>query len=74
MQRSWRSAALWFALRGLPSLLSYSTQDHYARSGTAHSELDPPTSIINQENVPQQAFSQASLVGTISEWKFPLPK
>ena len=36
----------------LPGLvLSYTTQDHLAGSGTAHSGLDPPTPIINQENV-----------------------
>jgi hypothetical protein len=30
----------------------YTTQDHLPRDGTAHSGLSPPTSIIDQENVP----------------------
>jgi hypothetical protein len=33
---------------------------HQLRGGTAHMELNPPPSIINQENVPQ-ACSRASL-------------
>lgn len=33
-------------LTGLVTLLSYSTQDHYPRSGTTYSELGPLTSII----------------------------
>jgi hypothetical protein len=50
----------------LLSLLSYRTQDHQCRS-TSHSDLDPPTSIINQENVPQ-----TKPVGAISQLRFPL--
>jgi hypothetical protein len=44
--------AYWLALYDLLSLC-YSTQDYKPRSGTTHSELDPPTPIINEENVPQ---------------------
>lgn len=36
----------------LLSLLSYKTQEHMPRSGTAHIGLSPPTSVINQENDP----------------------
>lgn len=43
---------------GLLRLLSYSTQDHQFRGGTAHSELRPPTSTVNQENT-----HRANLVG-----------
>ena len=42
-------AAYWLAPHGLLSLLSYITQDHLPRDGTAHSGLSPPTPIINQE-------------------------
>ena len=60
----------WLALQGLLRLLSY-TQDHLLRSGTTHSELGPPISIINQENVPQTCL-QTSLTETFSQWRFPL--
>ena len=53
MQGAWKSAANLLALCGLLSLLSYSARDHQSRNGTAHSELGPPISIINQENAPQ---------------------
>ena len=43
MERPWRNAAYWLAPHGLLSLLSYSTQDHQPRSGTAHSALYPFT-------------------------------
>lgn len=43
-------AVYWLVLRGLLSLLSYTTQYHLLRDGTAQSRLDHPTSIINQEN------------------------
>lgn len=39
----------WFLPHSLLSLLSYKTQDHRPRGGPAHSELAPPTSIINQK-------------------------
>lgn len=41
----------WLAPHGLPSLLSYVTQDHLPKGGSTHSGLNPPTSIINEENV-----------------------
>ena len=34
-------------IHSLLCLLSYSTQDHQARGGVAHSDLGPPTSIAN---------------------------
>ena len=40
--------------------------------GSAHSELGPPTSIINQENA-LWACPQAGLVGTFSQLRFPRP-
>ena len=46
-----RSDVYWLIPHGLPSFLSYSTQDHKARSDTAYSDLGPLTLIINQENV-----------------------
>lgn len=56
MQSPWRSAIYWFAPHGLLSLVSHSTRDHWFRDGTAHSELGPPTSIVNQGNTPQGIF------------------
>lgn len=38
------------------SLLSYITQNHLPRVGTAHIGLGPLTSVINQENTPQNAL------------------
>lgn len=35
------------------SHLSFTTKDHLPRSGTPHTMLGPPTSIINQDDVPQ---------------------
>lgn len=49
-------------LTGLLSQLSYG---HQPRSGTAHSELCPPTSTANQENAPQ-ACLQANQVEAFS--------
>lgn len=46
MQKAWRSVAYELAPHGLHILLSYSTQDHQPMDGTAHSELDAPTSAI----------------------------
>lgn len=51
--RPWRVAVHWLALHVLLSLFSYTTQDHLPNIGTAYSELEPLTSIINQENSPQ---------------------
>jgi hypothetical protein len=46
-----------------------SSQDYQPRSGAAHSDLNPPTSIIDQEDAPQ-----ARLVGAFSQLRFLLPK
>lgn len=35
------------SLHGLLSLLLYTTQDHQTKTGSAYSDLGPPTSIIN---------------------------
>ena len=45
--------------------LPFIAQDLQPKSGSAHSELVPPTSVINQENAPQ-ACPQAHLVGHFS--------
>lgn len=44
---------------GLFTLLSYTTQDHLPRDGTAHSGQGPPMSVNNEENV-TQTCSQAN--------------
>jgi hypothetical protein len=50
MQRPWRGAAYWLAPHGLPSLLSYRTQSHQPKDGTAHNELGCLPLVTNQEN------------------------
>lgn len=62
-------AANWLASPGMLSLLSCNTQDHQPRGDTAHTELDPLTSIINREIVPQ-----ANLVGVFPQLKAPMQK
>lgn len=48
-------------LYSLFSLLSYTAQNHVPRSSsTAHSELRPPTWIINQENAPHLPTGQSN--------------
>lgn len=49
---------------GLLNVLSYITQDHLLRGGTAHRGLSPPTSFISQDNA-TQACLQASLTEVI---------
>lgn len=58
----------------LLSLLSYTTQNHLLRSGTAPSGLGTPISIINQENAPQ-TFVQNNLAEAVflTDTFFPLP-
>lgn len=58
---------------GLLTLLSYSTQDHLHRDGTAHREWGPPTPpAINQENVPT-CLPAAQYDGNISRLRLPQP-
>ena len=49
MPWSWKSVVYWLAPHGFLILISYNTQNHLPRNGTAHSELDLPIS-ITQEN------------------------
>lgn len=63
-QRPWRSVAYWIAPHSLFMLLSYETEDHLFRRGTAQSELGPPTLAINQENAPQTCLWE-NLMGDI---------
>ena len=63
-QRSWyrghgRDAAYWLAPPGLPSLLSYRTQDYQTRDGATHSGLYRPPLITNWENALQLDFMEA---------------
>lgn len=44
-----RSIHYWFAIYGMPSLLSYRTHEHQLRDGTTQNGLGPPTSITNKE-------------------------
>lgn len=67
MQRLWSNTVYWPVPCSLLSLLSCITWDHHC--STTHNELDPPISVINQENSPQ-ALSQTSL----SHLRIPLSK
>ena len=51
-QRLWRGTAYRLTPLGLFNLCSYTTQDYFSSDDLAHSGLDLPTSIINQENAP----------------------
>lgn len=66
----WKNAVCWLALGPL-SQLPYTAQVHLPRAGTTHSELDRPTSIINQESS-RLAGLQASLMKVVPQLKFPL--
>ena len=48
----------------------YTSQVHLPRGGTAHNELCPPTTSINQEHTPQ-ARVQANLMGGTFTILFP---
>jgi hypothetical protein len=67
-RRPWRGGAYSYALPGLLSLLSYRTQDHQPRVGTAHNELSPPTPVIHQVDA-----LPANLVWTFSLLRIPFP-
>lgn len=57
-------------LPGWFSLLYYTTQDHVARDGTAHSGLGLPISV---KKVPAQSCLQAHPKETNLQLRFPLP-
>lgn len=57
---------------GLLSQLSYTIQDHLSRGGNNHNGLDPPVSVINEENDPQ-GCSHSNLMEVILHLKFPFP-
>lgn len=64
--------------QGSQSQLSYASQEHLlrggtAQSGTSHIELGAATSLINEENSPLSC-PQASLLETILQLRFPLPR
>lgn len=66
-------AEYWLALPGLLTLLSCNTQDHQHRDDVNHSELSPPITNINEENIPQTCL-QANFVGTTSQLRFSVSK
>ena len=68
-QGPWKRTAYWPAF----SYLSYISQDHLHKGGTAHSGLGPPTSIINQENAPK-GLPTGSLMEAIPQLRFSLPR
>jgi len=43
----------WLASHGLPTLLCYILKDRLPSVSAAHGEVSLPTSIVNQDNIPQ---------------------
>ena len=66
-QKQWRNTTYW--LTQPPFLYN---PGHAFRGGSTHSDLDPPTSVINQESAPQ-ACLQASFTEVIFSVKISLP-
>lgn len=60
-----REACCLIVLLGLPSLTSYTTENHLLRGGSFYNGLGPPTSIISHENA-LLACPQTSLVNDFS--------
>lgn len=48
-----RNIDYWIAFPDLFSCPSYIAEDHLLKNQDSHSEVDPPNSVNNQENVPQ---------------------
>jgi hypothetical protein len=59
----WRDAAYWTAPHGFLGLLNYAVHGHQLRGGSSHSELGPPPSIPNQENLLGTFLKVDSAVG-----------
>ena len=57
------NAIYWLTSSGLLNFLSDAAQDYLPRDSATHSGLGPPTTISNQENIPQ----------TIPQLRSPLP-
>lgn len=73
LRNSLRNSAYWFVPHGLLSLFAFITQDHLNWDGNAHNELDPFTSVINQEN-DWQTCQQANHMEPFSQWRGLLSK
>lgn len=57
----------------LLSLLSYSSEGHWPRTGNVHSGLGLPTSTTNQDSSPSD-LSTCNLTEGVPEVRFPLPR
>lgn len=73
MQKSWKDVAYQLAPSSLPSLVSYTNQDILPKGGVPFHELGPPTSIINEGNVPQMC-PQENLRDEFSQLRVLLPR
>lgn len=71
-RRPWGKAACWFVPHDLLNLLSYSIQAYPSKGGTAHGDIGPSTSTVDQEHAPQ-ARPRSILIGTFSQLRFLLP-
>lgn len=67
-QEPWRNAACWLVLHGF--LSCFLVPGKMPRGGTTHSELGPPTSIINDKHASTDLLSGQS-DGDISSVKVP---
>lgn len=65
-----RNIDYWFAFPDLLSRPSYIDEDHLLKNQDSHSEVDPPNSVNNQENVPQ-TYWQANLIEAMHQPRFP---
>lgn len=72
-KQSPRGACLLTCSRPIVSYLSYRIQYHLPRGGTTYSELDPSTSVINQENASQTSL-QAITCSHFLNYHFLFPK
>lgn len=72
--RNWKETLLTdLPSPNLLSLISYITQTHLDRSSTSHRGLDPPTSVINQDNAPQ-TFPHSNLTEAPTQLKSFFPR
>lgn len=67
----WGKVAYWFVRHGL---LSWTTQDHFHRNGSTHTELHPPTSITNENKYAPTDLLTVNVMGAVSPLTFLFPR
>lgn len=66
-QKPWKNFTYWLLFNALLILSSYTTQDHLLRSVTVHSDMGPPTSVINQV-YDTYTYLPTNLIEALPEW------